>query len=773
MFKKFSEKFPAAAAKGTAYIESLTKLHEDANSKPAEETTSISRTSDEEETAENASTEAGLSTATLAASSVMGFMRKAQSVASVAVKEGSSKAINWKNKAMDIADMDALQRRLNNALDRPMDDVNLNLLNFTYITDSIIAMGFPSMNLGTNRTYLHDNPIDLVSTYFNRTHSQHYMIWNLSEESYDYAYFDNQVLEFKFPGHPAPPLGLVFKLCASIENWLTADINNVAAIHCLTGKGRTGTIIACYLTWIGMFETATEALEFVCSKRSISVEKMTIPSQRRYLQYFSNIMEGLKPNALPQLLRRVIINKIPIFASRKRLECAKTRTSHEGEYSNSNDELVEATDDGCCPFLQIFRSGKLIFTTAWNEEESEKGVPWVNQTDGSAAFSIDCMLQGDILLRCRHLTENGSQISMFRAAFHTGYITDGVLRLTKNQLDGACCNDQFDQDFFVDLLFGEVQAGFSESTDGNTTSKPCCKKNQANETISRERTKDPSASPRSEGISILGQDRQVYEHMLHRDEAFWQDIEARKARLQAKREADRKRQNEEKDSSKEIPTKYTELSEQSKPGTSDTLPSQTDDYGSCKESKALPTSPADEEEKASTDCKFSITSGEDEDRSKPLPARDPNGSWNEENDIELMSALESITQDNTHLGEGANNAVEDKMDTSMNVPSEQSTKDPHSTQHHAMDELSKELEEIRDLERELGLNTPASDEVSTSRGNTSTDLQDLGLDLPPDLMGSANEPDELNALEDDSAFAVDDFDELEQYLSSLTSSMDK
>lgn len=34
-------------------------------------------------------------------------------------------------------------------------------------------------------------------------------------------------------------------------------------------------------------------------------------------------------------------------------------------------------------------------------------------------------------------------ITMFRAAFHTGYIQDGVLRLSKNQLDGANKDDRF------------------------------------------------------------------------------------------------------------------------------------------------------------------------------------------------------------------------------------------------------------------------------------------------------------------------------------------
>lgn len=34
---------------------------------------------------------------------------------------------------------------------------------------------------------------------------------------------------------------------------------------------------------------------------------------------------------------------------------------------------------------------------------------------------------------------------MFRAAFHTGYVPCGVLRLTKQQLDGACADDRFHQ----------------------------------------------------------------------------------------------------------------------------------------------------------------------------------------------------------------------------------------------------------------------------------------------------------------------------------------
>jgi hypothetical protein len=44
------------------------------------------------------------------------------------------------------------------------------------------------------------------------------------------------------------------------------------------------------------------------------------------------------------------------------------------------------------------------------------------------SFNVDCMLQGDILIRCRHLTDAGERVSMFRGAFHTGYIPQGILR---------------------------------------------------------------------------------------------------------------------------------------------------------------------------------------------------------------------------------------------------------------------------------------------------------------------------------------------------------
>ena len=205
-------------------------------------------------------------------------------------------------------------------------------------------------------------------------------MWNVSEESYDTRPFGEAVLEYRFPGHPAPPLGLLFKMCTSIESWLDADAQNIAVAHCLTGKGRTATVLAAFLAWDGALGSPMEALDFVAERRRIDVDRLTTPSQRRYLQYFSNMLDGVKPRSEPLLLRRVIMNTVPLFGAPR-------------------DDAAEASAGnlGCCPYLQLFRGGKLIFTTAWKNPQKERAAAAQQQrrqqppprgSGASAAFAL-------------------------------------------------------------------------------------------------------------------------------------------------------------------------------------------------------------------------------------------------------------------------------------------------------------------------------------------------------------------------------------------------
>jgi len=65
---------------------------------------------------------------------------------------------------------------------------NFNL-DFTYITQRIIAMSFPSSGIET----IYRNKIDDVVAFVNKYHMDHYKIINLSHREYDYSKFGNNV----------------------------------------------------------------------------------------------------------------------------------------------------------------------------------------------------------------------------------------------------------------------------------------------------------------------------------------------------------------------------------------------------------------------------------------------------------------------------------------------------------------------------------------------------------------------------------------------------
>ena len=118
--------------------------------------------------------------------------------------------------------MDALQTQF--GVDKTK--AALEDLGVTYLTPRLLAMGFPSSP--TTKIQSRTDGVAVAAALSAAHGTGHVMVWNLSEETYDYALFHNHVVEARFAGLPAPPLGLLARLCAGIESWLAQEPENVA-----------------------------------------------------------------------------------------------------------------------------------------------------------------------------------------------------------------------------------------------------------------------------------------------------------------------------------------------------------------------------------------------------------------------------------------------------------------------------------------------------------------------------------------------------------------
>ncbi|KAK6924018.1 hypothetical protein RJ641_010218 [Dillenia turbinata] len=194
-------------------------------------------------------------------------------------------------------------------------------LDMTYITENIIAMGFPAGDMSSGFLgYVegfYRNHIEEVIEFFETHHKGKYKVYNLcSERLYNAALLKGKVATFPFDDHNCSPIELIKLFCQSAYSWLKEDIENVVVVHCKAGMGRTGLMISSLLLYLKFFPTAEESIKYFNQKRCVDGKALVLPSQIRYVKYFECILtcfNGENPSGRRCMLRGFRLHKCPYW----------------------------------------------------------------------------------------------------------------------------------------------------------------------------------------------------------------------------------------------------------------------------------------------------------------------------------------------------------------------------------------------------------------------------------------------------------------------------
>nr|KYP64716.1 Phosphatidylinositol-3,4,5-trisphosphate 3-phosphatase and dual-specificity protein phosphatase PTEN [Cajanus cajan] len=310
-------------------------------------------------------------------------------------------------------------------------------LDMSYITDRVLAMSFPAQRMRA----VYRNPLWQVKSVLDMRHNEHYKIYNLCiEENYDPALFYGRVEAYPFDDNHVPSLEMIKDFCESVESWLASDPKNIAVIHCMAGKGRTGLMVCAYLTYCGM--SAEEALQLYADRRTTNNEGVS---------YIRNVLFFYLQRNIPNEVYRP-----PVEAYRG--YCRQVKKGYQRNNSpRYYISILEGDNDGM------------------QSETEEPRIVVQMDTESPAIYQKSCLdhyfdkpiqVTGDVRVIFYEKMIGGR---LFYCCFNTAFIRNSLLQLTIQELDkvGNKGKSICGPDFCLELLFGPANAGYSSSSISN------------------------------------------------------------------------------------------------------------------------------------------------------------------------------------------------------------------------------------------------------------------------------------------------------------------
>lgn len=317
-------------------------------------------------------------------------------------------------------------------------------LDLTYITKRVIAMGFPSSGFESR----YRNPLPEVQRFFKTRHMGHFFVINLcSERSYPPSTFDGNCAHYGFEDHNPCPLLLLRQIVIEVQRFLDHHRQNVVSIHCKAGKGRTGLVICSWLVFSGICDGAASALDKFGRTRTQNNKGVTIPSQKRYVEYAAACLR--KEAALDDEKRWTM-------PPERMLQIHKITVAHMPQAAN-------LTKSGGGVHIEI----RVPFTEKPVYRSSSQGdrCSVSKNVDGTVTRSWspkDLRLSDDVKVIV-YAKQLGKRTKLYHFWFNTRMHKERMLVMQRHQVDGAHKIKELSSDFIVRVDFEPDQKALERS----------------------------------------------------------------------------------------------------------------------------------------------------------------------------------------------------------------------------------------------------------------------------------------------------------------------
>jgi len=300
-------------------------------------------------------------------------------------------------------------------------------LDLTYISDRIIAMGYPATGLES----IYRNRLADVRKFLNERHQSHYKVYNLCSERQCAAECFSVSACYPFDDHNCPPFDMLCKLMADMEAYLAQDAKNVAVIHCKAGKGRTGLVVAAHLLHSGKYATSKESLHHFGFVRTHNAKGVTIPSHERWVNMYEQfLIMKAAGQSLPSPPRRMRLKRIELCGGVPRFD-EIVITCGTNKWSSKN----------------------------WRADWMKKSREDINTKSIAIVPSEDIEVMEDVHVAFNKRGKfSGRKKRVFGCWLNMQFLDDdGKFKLSGQELDGIAKKMRQRQNFTLELHFSSVQ----------------------------------------------------------------------------------------------------------------------------------------------------------------------------------------------------------------------------------------------------------------------------------------------------------------------------